>query len=115
VLESLQAGGLERSIKKTGASGFKAAKRKSRLNDSDQITFGASGSNNKTCTDTEIESSYEECGEKKRQKNNVHLELLSFNSDSSTASSRHSVFCIRLAQFIQLVFYKCKFNNKMCP
>ena len=77
VLKSLQAGGLETSIKKTGASGFKAAKRKSRLNDSDKITFGASGSNDKTYTDTEIENSYEECGEKKRQKNK-----LLFNSDS---------------------------------
>ena len=44
-----------------------------------KISFGASGTNDKTCTDTEIEYSYEESGEKKKLKNWGEL---SYNSDS---------------------------------
>ena len=68
VLKSLQAGRLEISTPKSGTGGLKAAKRESRLDDSDKISFSASGSNNKTYTDTDIEYSNLESGEKKKAK-----------------------------------------------
>ena len=54
--KSLQTGRLETSTPKRETCGFKAAKRRSCLDDSDIINFGASGSNNKTYNDSEIEN-----------------------------------------------------------
>ena len=79
LLMSLQAGRLETSTPKRGAGGSKAAKRKSWLNESEKISFGPSGTNDKTCTDTEKEYNSEESGEKKKLKNWGEL---SYNSDS---------------------------------
>ena len=54
--KSLQTGRLETSTPKSETCGLKAAKRRSCLDDSDIINLGASGSNNKTYNDSDIEN-----------------------------------------------------------